>query len=554
MIGKRNRVFLPLLFLAALTGMILVGYATTSGPGVGGDATIYLTSAQNLLAGRGLGWIEADGTFRLLPYTPPFYPLTLSAVGLLVNDLTAAARWLNIFLFGALTALTGWFFARQTGRTWLAAALAGLIACSPVVVGVQVWAMSEPLFLLLGFASLLLLLDHFEAPRWQKLAAAAVLAGLAFLTRYMGAAFIGAAGLALLFFGRGSKIFTAPRGAQIREVLWFGAVSLAPMAIWLAVDFSLTGTVASRSGQPAEAYWQRFLEMGPALQKIVLFWLVPDSIIDRLPGAAQAALWLIPLAAAAVTAWLLIRRRPAGLNHTFGGLLSSRLASPARLAVLFGLFIVVYLIVLAVVQVFTYPPITLASRMLSPVHLAVLVLALALANLGVSVCEPCSDLAIGIVSLAILGLLGSYLLRSVMIVRDYHQDGIGYNSRAWRESQVIEAVRALPANTPLISNEVTAIMYLTGRPAYALQEIYQDRPLEQFTVYGTGDDVPQRVFRQQNGALVLFEANLREDFSMYGDRVDQRLAALTDGLFLFFKGSDGAVYFAARPPFLPDFP
>ena len=62
------------------------------------------------------------------------------------------------------------------------------------------------------------------------------------------------------------------------------------------------------------------------------------------------------------------------------------------------------------------------------------------------------------------------------------------------------------------------------------------------------------LFRSQNGALVLFDANLREDFSMYGDRVDQRLAALTDGLFLFFKGSDGAVYFAARPPFLPDFP
>ncbi len=61
-------------------------------------------------------------------------------------------------------------------------------------------------------------------------------------------------------------------------------------------------------------------------------------------------------------------------------------------------------------------------------------------------------------------------------------------------------------------------MYLAGRPAYALQEIYQDIPQETFTVYGEGDDVAQRVFREQNGALVLFKANLEEDFAMYGDQ------------------------------------
>ena len=96
MIKKDALVLFILLLLASLLGMALVIYATTFGPGVGGDATIYLTSAQNLLAGKGLGWTEADGSFRLLPYTPPFYPLVLSALGLLVRDMVAGARWLNV--------------------------------------------------------------------------------------------------------------------------------------------------------------------------------------------------------------------------------------------------------------------------------------------------------------------------------------------------------------------------------------------------------------------------------------------------------------------------
>ncbi len=557
MTRKDNLVFISLLMLAALIGMALVAYATTRGPGVGGDATIYLTSAKNLLAGKGLGWVEADGSFRLLPYTPPFYPLVLSAVGLLTSDLTAGARWLNILLFGGLVVLVGWYFAKLTGRTGLAAILAGLVASSPVIVGVQVWAMSEPLFLLLGFASLLLLLDHFARPRPRKLVAAAALAGLAFLTRYMGAAFVATGGLALLFINRpavfpppapGSPSANFRRPAalgRLREAFWFGLIALAPILAWLAIDFSLTGTVASRSGQPVEAYWQRFLEIGPALQKIVLFWLLPDSIIDRLPGLVQSALWLIPLVAAVGFTWLVRRQIHRRRTSARGELPPPE--SSLRLAALFGLFVLVYLAVLAVVQVFTYPPITLASRMLSPVHLAVLVLLLALIHLGVTVCAPCSDLVLGGISLVVLALLGSYLLRSVLIARDYHQDGIGYNARAWKEAQVIEAVRALPAETPLISNEVTAIMYLAGRPAYALQEIYQDQPQEPFTAYGTGTDVSQQVFARQGGALVLFKANLQDDFAMYGDQVERRLQALTNGLFVYFESDDGAIYFAAPP-------
>ncbi len=537
--------------------MALVAYATTGGPGVGGDATIYLTTAQNLLNGKGLLYPEADGSFRLLPYTPPFYPLALSGVGLLVKDMVAGARWLNILLFGATIVLTGWFFYRATARPWLAVILSGVLATSPVILGVQVWAMSEAIFLFLGFAGLFALLGYFDRPQKRILAASAVLCGLAFLTRYIGVAFVGTAVLALLLLTRAAdgrvQVDLTVKGlrGKFQAAFWFGLIAVLPTLIWLVIDYVLTGTIGSRSGQPAAAYWQRFLEIGPALQKIYLFWLLPDSVIARLPNAVQAALWFIPLAALVALGAALTRR----LNRV--SYETGQTIQPAVLfmTLLFGLFILVFLAVLAVVQVFTYPPITLASRMLSPVHIAVLVLAFLLLHLVLGLFfqeAPKSRPALAMAYLACLGLLGVYALRGGLVVRDYHLGGIGYSSPAWREMETIARLRNLPAGTLIVSNETTAILFLTGRPAYPIQEIYQDRMLEPFTVYGAGEDAAQQAFRNQSAALVLFSNTLYDDFAMYADRTDERLSVLTRGLYPYYVGNDGAIYFYKAPGFVSD--
>lgn len=545
-----------LLATAALLGMVLVIYATSLGPGVGGDATIYLTSARNFAAGKGLGWMEADGAFRLLPYTPPFYPLILSGVGLLAGDFVAGARWFNVLVFGLTILVVGWFFYRLTGRAWLAALLGGVLAASPVLVGVQVWAMSEPVFLLMGFAGLLLLLEYLDTPRGVTLFGAAILCGLAFLTRYIGIAFVATGALALILLGKGPdrRIRLNLGWAALREALLFGVIAVAPILVWLAVDFSLTGTVGSRSGQPVEAYLRRFVEMGPALEKIYLFWLLPDSVIARLPGAVRVALWLAPLAGLAALAAVLFRRLRANLPAAGPGDTPGR-AAAVRLAALSGLFIFVYLVALAFVQVLTYPPITLASRMLSPVHLAALVLVFALLHLGLDLLPPTRNtarLVTGLVFLGCAGIFGMYLLRGALVARDYHRNGIGYMSPAWQNSPTLEMLRKLDPGIPVISNETTAIMFFLDRPAYAIQEIYQDQPQEEFTAYGAGDDAAQRAFRSQGGALVLFRSTLRDDFAMYGDRAEERIQALTRGLIPYYEGEDGAIYFFPTTSYAPE--
>jgi hypothetical protein len=549
MAHHKMTIFFVLLSLAALLGMALVFYATSLGPGVGGDATIYLTTARNLISGKGLGWTEADGSYRLLPYTPPFYPLALSGVGLIAKDMLAGARWLNILLFGLLIFMVGWFFYQYTRRTWLAALLGGVLAASPVILGVQVWAMSESIFLLLGFAGLLLVLEYLARPTGVKLVFAALLCGLAFLTRYIGVAFVVTGGLALLLLGRSDNrhIRLNLRWEALRSALVFGFLGILPALAWLVIDYALTGTVGSRSAQPVAAYWQRFLEMGPALEKIVLFWLVPESVISRLPGIARLALWLVPLAAVITLALVLARRAGKAAHLEPASPTDSLRAASIRLTAMFGLFIIVYLVVLAMVQVFTFPPITLASRMLSPVHLAVLVLIFALLHLALDVLAPRSTVALGLVYLACLGLFGAYALRGVLVVRDYHNTGIGYMSPEWQNSTTLKMLRELSPDTPIITNETTAVMFFLNRPAYAIQEIYQNEPAAAFNTYGMGDDPAQQVFRK-GGALVLFKSTLRDDFAMYGDRVDERLNALVRGLTAVHDDSDGAIYFFSPPP------
>jgi hypothetical protein len=553
---KGNTIFLPLLIVSALLGMAFVVYATNYGPGVGGDATIYLVSAENITAGIGPGWLDADGSFRLLPYSPPFYPLLLSFFGLFGFPLVDAARWLNVILFAATIVVLGWTIFRATRQPWLAGIISGLAAASPVFVNVHLWAMTEPLFLFLGFASLFLLWEHLERPRSSVLVGAGVLAGLAFLTRHIGVTFVLTGSLALLILRQAGSSNAGPvrvpflrRFSILREPLLFGIISVMPMFVWLAFDFFFTGTIGSRSSQPVEAYWQRFLEMGPALQKIFLFWLLPESVIDRLPANVRSALWLVPLLALISLSALLLRKRFAAQKEPSAFDANPGSRSAARLAIVYGLFIVLYLIVLAAVQVFTYPPVTLASRMLSPVHLPVLLLLFLLFHLARGRFIPGSSLAFVLIYFGGVLVFGSYTLRSALIVRDYHQTGIGYNAAEWRSSKTVAMLDTLPLGVPIISNEVTAIMFFAGRPAYALQEIYQDQPTAVFRAYGAGDDESQRVFREQGGALVLFYNTLYDDFALYGDQVEARLANLTEGLFPYFEGEDGAIYFQSEPAF-----
>ena len=93
---KQTGTWIIAALICAAAGAGILFISMSQGVGVGGDATIYITSARNLLAGKGLGLINAAGDFRLIPYFPPFYSLVLAFFGLFTSNLSFVALVLNL--------------------------------------------------------------------------------------------------------------------------------------------------------------------------------------------------------------------------------------------------------------------------------------------------------------------------------------------------------------------------------------------------------------------------------------------------------------------------
>jgi hypothetical protein len=528
-----HQVFLPLLLVLSLLGVGLILYATTRGPGVGGDATVYLASAKNLLAGQGLGLIEPDGGFRLIPYTPPLYPLMLALLGAPGFDMLQVARWFSALLFGATIFLVGYSSMRFTRSAALSLIVAVTLLVSPVLLRVYSWAMSEPLFLFTGFLGLFLALEYVHTPRRGLLVGSAIACGMSFLARYIGAGFLGAAGLIVLLLGCQRWV------RRLVDTAIYAVIGLAPMGVWVVVDFLQTSTVASRSLESSSTYLGNLRSAVPYLLKVAVSWLVPDSWIDA-PPYPRGVNTLVLLGGIAAVVLLvgvvLLRLRTA---PPLGRWLDDRqLLFPVGMAIL----ALVYMVVTLAVYVLTYPSISLDNRMLVPVHLAVILLVASL--VAVLTSKQAGSRWIAIVALlALIIFAGSYLWRGPRIILQTHTDGLGYIADVWQNSPTIQAVRGVPEGTPVITNETAAVLFLTGRSAYTLQEAYATEPLQMSELYGSDPtDKAQQAFLK-GGALVIFDTIRGQISGLYGDETQARLDGMTNGLRQAFRGDDGAVYY-----------
>ena len=532
---KREPILYAFLSLSAVLGVVALILSTHWGPGIGGDATIYITSARNLLAGKGLGLIQPDGSFRLIPYFPPFFPLMLSLIGLTGVDLVAAAHWLNMLLFGGLVWLAGSLTYRVSRSALLAGIMALLLMASPILIPVYSWAMAEPLSIFCGVLGLVWLVDYLHQPqRRSLLILSGLLAGLSFLTRYSAVAYLAAGWVGLLIFS------TKRLRERILESLVYLIAGLLPMIIWLIYDISMTATVASRSLETGLGMASRIASMLAPIKDIILRWLVPDSWIStpRYPASFNLLIDILFVLGMilwfGLTAWKVNKTADKTQNKDL-----------FQLLVLLTLFILAYMGVIVVVYITTYPPITIDDRMFSPIHVAILWIIVVLAGLNLNLWPAYRWLKFGLPVLLIL-FAGAYGWRSMRIVDQNYDRGLGYTSPDWRDSPTIQALKAMPPDRTIVTNETMAVLFLTGRIAYPYAEIYLDKPLAVYSEYGNGDlstDTAQRLFRERKAALVLFDSLSSQLESIYGEATADRIQKLTGGLQVSYKGSDGVIYY-----------
>ncbi|MGE0470169.1 MAG: ArnT family glycosyltransferase [Nitrospira sp.] len=186
--SRRFRVFHPA-FLGLVSAAVLLrlGLSFALPRAIKWDESTNLLLGYNLLTGNGYTY---SGYPEL--HFPPLHPIFAGLCWLLTRDFEMASNLENA-LFGGFLLLPVFLIARRiygVQTAWVAATLLAIFP--PLTVNVLYWGgMSEPLFLLLLFGGLALLLTGLDDNRIGMFTAAGALLGLAYLTREEAIVFFG---------------------------------------------------------------------------------------------------------------------------------------------------------------------------------------------------------------------------------------------------------------------------------------------------------------------------------------------------------------------------
>ena len=136
-----------------------------------------------------------------------------------------------------------------------------------------------------------------------------------------------------------------------------------------------------------------------------------------------------------------------------------------------------------------------------------------------------------------------YAPATLSLAEELHPSGRGYSSAGWQNSCLIKAVKAVPPELVIISDDIEGIMFHTGRPAYRIPDLQtgRSRPLTERLGDDPMDDV-HRLFNEGKAVLVLFNNAKVKFYGTYEEETEQRIQGLTGGLVECISACDGSVY------------
>ena len=506
-------------WLLAIAGATFaaVSIATRYGIGVSTDSVAYIAEARQLVNGEGLTlpaglleiYADVDPSRSVVPtaHFPPMYPLVIALTGL-AHDSASSFRWLNSLLLSITATTLAAMVERDTRSRWAACLAVGVVVLAPAVLRVHSMAWSEPLFVALGFAGLLALARFLEVQDTWMLVTGSAGVGLAWLTRYVGIAFVLTGLVALLLHRR--RIGRRPAAVYL-------LVSALPMTAYLgAMALSDGGgagfTLVAERPAPGE------LRLGVESLRDWFRVARPLSIV-------HLAAW----ASVAILLYLQLRRG----TRPRSGEPDDRLR---HLPVVLVSFLVIYPAVLLVsLSVFAeYLP--LEERYLVPLYVAAVALAACAVSRLLRARRRFREPLLVAVALVVAGTaaVGTTVL-------DTGTHGYpGFEAHFWRESEAMTEIEGLPQSTRIYSNYPEAIYFRTGREARLLPR--KRLPGDRTPRYRTArmsrlvDDV-----REGDGVVVFFTTAHR-DLLPTPDELSSVL-----GLPPSRELSDALVYRAGRP-------
>ncbi len=535
---KRLAVYFPLAMIIVLSiiGGVIATYTTANGPWGYTDPVEYISVARSLLAGRGLGHYQGNAIFDYITIHPPFYSIVLSAIGLLRIDLVVAARWLNVTSFVLTIFIAGWMFFRFSRVPAMGIIVSALMCAFPNMVMMFSSSMSEPLFIFLILLQGLCLLVYLEKKKTYLLVLAALVAGLASLTRSIGLAMLGAGAVGILLFSPGKK------WQRLGTVFLYTGLGILPTVLWLIWGY-LSGehSIAGRSIE------------GWTVDKASLFQAFRGIFIDTtwgwipyttpLPIYYKARILLLGISTIAVVglsfmAWRWLRKNS----------VTAERRNDAPIFVHFGLSALFSVVILLATYLFTVPTIDINNRMLLPLYVCGVIALFGAFALWQAVWFKGRLWWLKIFPWLIGTLCVIWYIPQTREKIEFFHPGVGLTAYHWDSSDIIQAVRALPSDQPVISNNWELLLLWTGRPIYGFWITFPtDSPQE--VGYGTNQiDPAQEIFCEQEAALVIFDDFPTQVRTRVGEYYLDRMPALFDGLSVLGKYSDGTIYLCPSAP------
>ena len=452
----------------SLIGCVLIFVATARyGVGLSSDSVTYLAGARNILEGR--GYANFDGA-PVLAF-PPLFSITIAMLSAGLFDLASAARFLNALCFGSVVFLSAHWLFRHLDSRFLAVAGATTVLVSAALIGVSIYAWSEPLFIVLT----LLMLLQFEKDDPTDSGVAWVLAGifaaLTILTRYAGISVVltGAIVLALQRVDRGIS--------WIRRLALFLSMSMLPIGLWFYRNYALSSTITGYRVESARTV----IQTGYDLINVLSLWFLPE--------------WVPYL-----YRWYLI----IFFGILFGSIIllvykAQRSLVEIREIIPFLVFALLYtLVIVYTTSTTALSPID--DRYMSPLFVPLMLSLFYLLDRGLHNYSGKSGTTFPRVMLAtsiLIWLIHPIFMTYGIVKMSIEEGAGGFNVAYWAESDLIAYLKSSELSGTIYTNEPSAVYALTG-------QVYLPSPEK----VGYESDVP-------TDDLLRFQADLQNRGELY---------------------------------------
>lgn len=430
------------LILIGICSSVLMFWTMAYGPGISPDSTIYIAVAKNLLAGNGFYGGEISVT-----HYPPFYSILLAIVSVFeTGELLQVARLLHSILFGTSVCLIVFAVQKCTdGNFWASIFALLLFLSSASLILIYSMAWSESSFIILSLTTLLLLSYYCKRPSIKLLLAASITSGLAIVTRYIGITLLPMIVIGVVLLG--NQIVRN----KIRDTIIAVVVSCFPIGVWIIGNLIVKQSATNRTF----AIHPIGLSHIESLFKTFYYFIFP---VQALEWIQNLLIFGISLAFLLSTFKILFQK-----NSIF---------SVRRDSIRFNLFLLcltfffIYIAFLMISISFFDAHTPLDFRILAP---AFLILIIAFITLTWSLFQSPGQKFIkrGLLCLAILSIaLNSR--HAILRIIEIHNNGIGYSSKSWRNSETIHYLKFVSLNDSTFTNGVDVLRFWTGMETMVL--------------------------------------------------------------------------------------